>query len=105
MIWAQENPAGMTGGRFRVSDLLGHGQAVPLRYLVEITGWSGRDVRRRIEKERRQGIPILSDNASGYYLPLDETEIEVCVKSLRRRAAEIMLTASAIEMAGGGLLG
>lgn len=103
MIWAQENPAGMTGGRLRVSDLLGHGQAaaVPLRYLVEITGWSGREIRRRIERERREGTPILCDNKAGYFLPASEQEVTDCVKSLRRRAGEIMKTARAIEQAGG----
>ncbi len=87
----------------RVSDLLGRGQtaAVPLRHLVSVTGWDGRTVRRMIEAERRQGIPILSDNCRGYYLPADEDEIAACVGSLRRRADEIRKTAAAIEQGGG----
>ena len=90
----------------RVADILGYGQAaaVPLRHLVMVTGWSGREVRRQIEKERRQGTPILSDNVSGYFLPQDETEIMLCVRSLRKRAKEIVRTAQAIENAGKGVL-
>lgn len=99
MSRAKENPV----GRLRASDLLGHGQAaaVPLRYLVELTGWSERDVRRRIERERRQGVPILADNYRGYFLPADEDEVTACVQSLRRRAQEILRTAKAIEKGGG----
>ena len=90
----------------RISDILGRGQteALPLRHLVEVTGWDGRTVRRMIERERRQGTPILCDNKAGYFLPADEQEVTACVKSLRRRAGEIMRTARAIEQ-GGGLSG
>ena len=90
---------GRERGQFTVSDFLGHGQAaaVPLRILITMTGLDGRMIRRQIEQERRQGIPILSDCASGYYLPGDDAEISVCVASLRRRAKEIFKTAAAIE--------
>ena len=83
----------------RVSDLLGRGQAaaVPLRHLVALTGLDGRTVRRMIEAERRRGFPILSDNCRGYYLPADDVEVQACVKSLRRRAREILRTARSIE--------
>ena len=86
-------------GQGRVADLLGHGQsaAVPLRLLVSITGLEARAIRRRIEMERRQGIQILSDNKSGYFLPAEEREVTACVGSLRRRAGEILRTARAIE--------
>ena len=88
----------------RIADLLGHGQtaAVSLRHLVTLTGWDGRTVRKQIELERRRGVPILSDNSSGYYLPQNEDEIMVCVQSLRHRAREILATATAIERAGQG---
>lgn len=39
-----------------------------------LTGWSGRMVRLAIERERRHGVPILSDNANGYYLPGNSAE-------------------------------
>ena len=86
-------------GQGRVADLLGHGQsaAVPLRLLVSMTGLDARTIRRRIELERRQGVQILSDNRSGYFLPAEEREVTACVGSLRRRAGEILRTASAIE--------
>lgn len=44
-----------------------------------------------IERERREGSPILADNATGYYLPATEHERAACV---RHRAAE------AIDRAG-----
>ena len=90
----------------RIGDLLGQGkaEAMPLRHLVVLTGLDGRTIRRMIERERRQGVPILSNNSSGYYLPGGDAEIAVCVSSLRRRAGEILRTARAIEQ-GGGLSG
>ena len=90
-------------GHLFLSDLLGRGQseAVPLRHLVDITGWDGRTIRKMIERERRHGTPILCDNKAGYFLPADKDEVSACVKSLRRRAGEIMRTARAIERGGG----
>lgn len=84
---------------FRVSDLLLHGQgnALPMRHLKELTGLDSRVIRRQIEAERRQGVPILSDNVHGYFLPGNPSERDRCVKSLRRRAKEIERTAAAIE--------
>jgi hypothetical protein len=66
---------------------------------MALTGLSDRELRLMIENERRQGIPILSDNAHGYFLPGDSAERDRCVRSLRRRAGEIMETAAAIEHA------
>lgn len=82
-----------------VSELLLHGQqnAIPRRELESLTGWSGRMVRLMIEKERRAGIPILSDNANGYYLPGNSAERAQFVRSMRNRAAEILKTAAAVE--------
>ncbi len=86
------------GGR-QIAGLLGRGQtnAVPLRQLVTLTGRSGREVRRQIMRERRGGTPILSDNQSGYFLPGSEAETARFVRSMRRRAKEIIETAQAIE--------
>ena len=88
--------------QFRVADFLHHGteSAVSRRDLMALTGLPDRDLRRLIEAERRQGIPILSDNARGYFLPGDQAERDRCVRSLRSRAAEIMETAAAIERGG-----
>lgn len=46
---------------------------------------------REIERERREGSPILADNATGYYLPATKYERAACV---RHRAVE------AIDRAG-----
>lgn len=53
-------------------------------------------------KERRSGVPILSDNASGYFLPGNSAERAQFVKSMRNRAAEILRTAAAVEDIGKG---
>lgn len=86
---------------FRVADLLLHGaeSAISRRDLMALTGLSDRELRRMIETERRQGIPILSNCLHGYFLPGNPSERDRCVKSLRRRAKEIMETAAAIEEA------
>ncbi len=75
----------------------GQHNAVNISYLQVMTGMKNRDVRLLIEKERRGGTPILSDNASGYYLPATLEEIARCVRSMRHRAKEIERTADAIE--------
>lgn len=80
--------------------LAGAGQGLHLRDLVKITRLSEREVRKQIHIERRQHIPILSDNKNGYFLPKDRAEKDACVASLRRRAAEILEAADAIEKAG-----
>ena len=80
--------------------LAGAGQGLHLRDLVRITHLSEREVRKQIHIERRRHIPILSNNRDGYYLPSDEREKKHCVASLRRRAAEILEAADAIEEAG-----
>ena len=86
---------------FRVADLLlaGAENAATRRDLMALTGYKDRELRRLIEAERRQGIPILSDCKSGYFLPGDQAERDRCVRSLRSRAAEILATADAIERA------
>lgn len=70
---------------------------MPLRHLVQITGLPGRDLRRRIQAERLSGVPILSDNISGYFLPADDQERRRFVQSMRSRAKEIEATAAAVE--------
>lgn len=72
---------------------------VGLRDLVHFTGLPDRVVRQIIQAERLDGVPILSDNASGYFLPGNKEEVGRCVASLRHRANEIFKTANAIEKA------
>lgn len=85
-----------------VAKLLSCGQrnATPRRELEKMTGWNGRMVRLVIERERRHGVPILSDNANGYYLPGNSAERAQFVRSMRNRAAEILKTAAAVEDSG-----
>lgn len=89
------------GGQRKIADLLSYGQenAIPRRHLEKLTGLDGRTVRLMIERERHEGVPILADNVTGYYLPATEHERAACVRSMRHRAGEIMRTAQAIEQA------
>lgn len=93
----------VAGRQRRVSDFLSIGRenAVPLRHLKKLLEVDGRTVRLMIERERRAGIPICADNATGYYLPSTADEKAACVRSMRHRAGEIMKTARAIERAKG----
>ena len=86
---------------FRVADLLSPGaeSAIPRRDLMALTGLRDRELRRQIEVERRQGVPILSDNINGYWLSDDPAEIKKFSRSMRRRAAEIRLTAMRVAKA------
>lgn len=86
-------------GQIKISDFLGAGReaAVNMTHLANITGKDRRTIRLIIEAERRQGVPILSDNQSGYYMPADEDDIARFVQSMKHRANEILHTASAVE--------
>lgn len=88
-------------GQIQIADFLGHGQenAVPLKHLTQLTGLRSRDLRRRIELERRSGALILSDNQHGYYLADTPAEAKNFVRSMRHRAGEILRTALAVESA------
>ena len=104
--WASGNPYGnytttQSGGQGTIARLLmeGAGNGLHLQDLVRLTGEDQRTVRKMIHEERRRGVPILSDNASGYFLPGSQQEREACVQSLRHRAKEILAAAEAIENA------
>lgn len=106
--WASGNPYGnytseQSGGQGTISRLLMEGSENGLHFqdLVRLTGEDQRTIRKMIHEERRQGVPILSDNASGYFLPGSQQERDACVRSLRHRAKEILAAARAIEKAGG----
>lgn len=99
----QNTTNGSGGQAGTISDLLLHGaeNGLHLRDLCRLTGWKEREVRLQIHAERRRGIPILSDNVNGYFLPADEQELAACVQSLRGRAGEILAAAEAIEQSKG----
>ena len=84
-----------------ISRLLMHGakNGLHLSDLTKMAGRTEREVRMMIHSERRRGVPILSNNRDGYYLPGSDAERAQCVKSLRHRANEILKAASAIERA------
>ena len=86
-----------------IASLLLHGaeNGLHLRDLCRLTGWKEREVRLHIHAERRRGVPILSDNVNGYFLPADEQELVACVRSMRNRAGEILAAAEAIEQSKG----
>lgn len=90
-------------GQVRIADLLSPGQenAVPLRHLVKLTERDGRTVRLMIERERRSGALIISDNQNGYWMATDPAEAQMFARSMRHRAGEIIRTAQAIEVAAG----
>ena len=84
-----------------ISRLLMHGakNGLHLSDLTKMTDRTEREVRMMIHSERRRGVPILSNNRDGYYLPGSDAERTQCVKSLRHRANEILKAAIAIERA------
>lgn len=85
----------------RVSDYLLPGQknAVPLKHQKDLLHLDGRKVRLMIRAEWLAGTPILVDNQTGYYLPSNDHERERCVQRPRRRAAETVRVADALEAA------
>lgn len=84
-----------------ISDYLMHGavNAVPLRELERLTGLDGRIIRRKIQKERKDGFCICVNNRDGYFLADSEAERETCARSMFARAREVAQTASAIAAA------
>ena len=60
-----------------------------------------RTLRQRIELERRNGAAIVADNRNGYWLTDDPAEAQAFVRSMRRRAHEILKTARAVEKSMG----
>ena len=82
-----------------ISDLLhgGSENGVTLTELVQLTGEDERSIRRRIQRERKAGTLILSDNQSGYFLPTTEDEVKRFIRSMSRRAREISAVARVAE--------
>ena len=84
-----------------VYDYLGEGAAngKHLKHLAYLMDVDTRTLRVMIANERKRGIPILSDNTNGYFMPANRHERDNCVRSLRHRAKEIMAAADGIEKA------
>ena len=88
-----------TQKKLLISDLLhgGSENGVTLTELVQLTGEDERSIRRRIQRERKAGTLILSDNQSGYFLPTTEDEVKRFIRSMSRRAREISAVARVAE--------
>lgn len=78
--------------------LPGGENAIPLQYLMKVTGCDARTIRQLIHRERLAGIPILADMRSGFFLASSETERAWWVRSMLHRAGEIERAARAVEM-------
>lgn len=91
------------GQAVKIADFLSRGEtnALPLRHLRDLLHLPARTIRLIIRAERMSGTPILESSKAdgGYYLPGNDHERARCVQRLRRRAAEIVKVANAIEEA------
>ena len=87
------------GGQGSISSLLMHGceNGLHLSELVQITGWTEREVRRQIQFERKAGHLILSDCEHGYFLPGEISEVRRFIRSMSRRSREIAAISRAAE--------
>lgn len=93
-------PIGRQPGK--IERLLSHGaeNAVPLQHLVKLMDKPARQVRQQIQAERLRGIPILSDNEHGYYLPKTQEDVDNFVRSMLHRAHEIARVANTVRLRG-----
>lgn len=78
--------------------LPGSENAIPLQHLIRLTGCDGRTIRQLIHRERLDGVPILADMRSGYFLASSEGERAWWVRTMVHRAGEIERAARAVEM-------
>lgn len=80
--------------------LLGYGpeNAVTVGRIAELWGCDPRQVTLALYNARRLGTPICS-GTQGLYLPRDETDVRLCVRSMRHRAREIARSAAALGRA------
>ena len=64
--------------------------------LAAVTGDDIRGLRRRVQKEREEGMMICS-SAAGYYLPADREELAAYYKRYTVYAKRMLKTASAMK--------
>lgn len=85
--------------RLLISNLLQRGSdnGLTITDLVRLTGLDERIIRRRINRERRDGILIISDNVHGYFLAENVEEVRRFIRSMSRRAREIIAVCWAVE--------
>lgn len=77
----------------KILSLIGSGQAnaIHLSELIKLTGFENRLVRKEIERLRRSGYVIVSDN-HGYYYPETAHELSRYIKRTERQAKSIFYT-------------
>lgn len=83
---------------FLKSSHIGKDNAVFSKVLEDAFGIGGRDVRRAVGALRREGIPICS-NEKGYFLPMEQTEINRTVRRLGGLASSISDTKTGLIIA------
>ena len=95
----QSTTLGPAGQVVHIAVFLSYGpeNGITLRHLEKLSDLPGREVRRKIERERRAGALIISDNQHGYYLTDNPAEAQRFARSMQHRAWEILRTARAIE--------
>ena len=88
-------------GQLKISDYLNCGPqgGMTIKDLEHMTGRKSREIRRQIERERRSGALIISDNQNGYWMAADPAEAKMFARSMLHRSREIARTARAVEKA------
>lgn len=77
---------------------IGAANAIPRAQLCKITGLEDRALRLLVHRERRAGHQILTNTeGGGYYRPEDTQDTVRFINSMRRRAAETLVVADAVE--------
>ena len=89
------------GKTLYIFDLLHPGaeNGIKLSELATLTNQDEREIRRRIQAERKDGKLILSDCLHGYFLPASEQDARRFIRSMRGRAYEIAAVARSAEAA------
>lgn len=75
----------------------GRGNAVTSSYLGSITGLSKREIERAVQDARLNGVPIISDNLTGYFIATCQQDIDIFYESMRRRGLNTFKTARAVK--------
>lgn len=91
------------GGSLKISDCLGRGaaSAITCRELEQVTGIPGRKIRKLIQGERLQGVPILESSGRnpGYFLPANAEEIRRHYRTELARGRAILKAAGIVKLA------
>lgn len=98
-ISIQDSTIKAAGPQVVISEYLHPGgeNAVSMRELKALTGLPAREVRRFIQLERLEGVPIVTSHPGGYYLAESDVDLARFVRSMRHRAGEILKVAAAVE--------